>query len=174
MECQHMVCCPPEGRYRLPPLCRYAKAPQHPLNRLYNHLLETKVSFRCSLPIKKLFMCLDMYWLYLEPLTLHLLTLFWKRRPHHPFHWLKPYPAWRKKNSEILMGHLQTPYFLVSQTDFPPRPSQDNQFGNSMVFVPVGKLLSDNTGRVDKASINISFCTNSDPLLLSFWHLWLK
>ena len=60
------------------------KSPQHPLNRLCNHLWEPKVSFWCSLPIGTIFTCIDMYWLYLYPLPLKLVMLFQKGPPYHP------------------------------------------------------------------------------------------
>ena len=64
------------------------------------------------------------------------------------------------------MGHLQTPSFLVSRTEFTPHPYQDNQLENSMVFVPVGLLLSDDELVVEEADEDISFCAIASPLLL--------
>ena len=64
------------------------------------------------------------------------------------------------------MGNLQTPPFLVSRTEFTPHSSQDNQLGNSMVFVTVGVLLSDGEGGTEKATKNRAFRANAGPLLL--------
>ena len=70
------------------------------------------------------------------------------------------------KTVKILVGHLQIPSFLVSQTDFPPHPSQDNQFIKLMVFVPAGLIMLDALGGVEEAAKNRAFRANADPLLL--------
>ena len=77
------------------------------------------------------------------------------------------YPLLDKyKIVEIFVGYPRIPSFLVSQTDFPPHPSQDNQLGNSMVFILVGVILSDGEGGVKEAAEDRAFRTNANPLIL--------
>ena len=130
--------------------------------------------FWCSLPIRTLFLCLDVYWLFLETLPLQLVMLFQKCHPHHPLLQSKPSDTWQIKTVLIVVGHLQIQSFVVSRTDFPPHPSQNNQFGKSMVFFPVGVLLLDGVIGVEEAAENRACHYNSGPLLLWLWHLVRK
>ena len=144
------ICSPPGDRYLPPLLYWYPKASQYPLNWLCNHLWEPKLSFDVPFQSGRSFYVLiyiyypwSRYlinlWCWFEN---YLLIIFFVDQKH---------PLLDKYNIfEILLGHLQTPYFLVLWTNFPPHPSQDNKFGNSMVFVPVGELLLDGEGGMMK------------------------
>ena len=124
LEIQQRVCYPLGDHYHPPPLYRYAKATQNPLNRLCDHLWEPKASFWCVLKISTLLLCFLMYWLSLEPPPLQLVMLFRKFPPHHPLRQSKSSATWQIENYRNDCGTTADTVFpclvnWISSTPFP-------------------------------------------------------